>query len=406
MLRKGLAEKTSRRSSYPQSLKALRKSYTAALLSPAATLSQSVATESASATSASAADREHTRSVEAFQLLLDSQRQEIAEKDAALESFKNTSRDITISTIPVERLMGLPTHNMVEKWLLQFTTNKNLKPMESISPESRAAIDLEANSRGLSVEESWISFPDADILVMIKACFPQKSEGEELSSNQYVEKIKQQVHLLFPGEKGSLQFIHRCINFCNLLSTEKADNIPLQRDWIFSIWNKVPKNMKIRKLNKLVMDLTTLKSFFYLISKYHFDIAQQNLPVEDNGFIVTPNPIYGFHYLSGKRKDVDPSDKPPKIQKTDLSLEESCGFCGRNTAIKLNGKSYPHTKKLCFCKLHVDKNVSDLPWSKSPMGISYKSLGLNFLPNNKKLSGDKKSMVDYSMPKEESSGNH
>jgi hypothetical protein len=105
-------------------------------------------------------------------------------------------------------------------------------------------------------------------------------------------------------------------------------------------------------------------------------------------------------------KDVDPSDKPPKIQKTDLSLEESCGFCGRNTEIKLNGKSYPHTKKLCFCKLHVDKNVSDLPWSKSPMGISYKSLGLNFLPNNKKLSGDKKSMVDYSMPKEESSGNH
>jgi hypothetical protein len=79
MLRKVLAEK--RRSSYPPSLKVLRKSYTAALLSPAATLPQSVATESASATSASAADREHTRSVEAFQLLLDSQRQEIAEKD-------------------------------------------------------------------------------------------------------------------------------------------------------------------------------------------------------------------------------------------------------------------------------------------------------------------------------------
>jgi hypothetical protein len=89
MLRKSLAEKYSRRSSYPPSLKALRKSYTAALLSPAATLPQSVATESASATSA---DREHTRSVEAFQLLLDSQRQEIAEKDAALESFKNTTR--------------------------------------------------------------------------------------------------------------------------------------------------------------------------------------------------------------------------------------------------------------------------------------------------------------------------
>jgi hypothetical protein len=83
MLRKSLAEKYSRRSSYPPSLKALRKSYTAALLSRAATLPQSVATES---------DREQTRSVEAFQLLLDSQRQEIAEKDAALESFKNTTR--------------------------------------------------------------------------------------------------------------------------------------------------------------------------------------------------------------------------------------------------------------------------------------------------------------------------
>jgi hypothetical protein len=52
-----------------------------------------------------------------------------------------------------------------------------------LSPESRAAINLEANSRGLSVNESWISFPNSDILIMIKACFPQKSEGEELSSN-------------------------------------------------------------------------------------------------------------------------------------------------------------------------------------------------------------------------------
>jgi hypothetical protein len=391
-----------RRNSYPQSLKALRKRFSktsAVPVLPVPVLSVPVLPVTIEGLN-------HASAIEAFQLLLDSQRQEIADKDAALESLKLSNRDITISTVPVERLLGIPTFKMVEQFLLQFTTNKNLKVMENISPESRAAIDLEANSRGLSCGESWINEPDPDILVMIKACFPQKSEGEELSHNQHVEKMRQSVNLLFPGEKGSMQFIHRGIHFCNLLPTDKADNVNLQKEWIKSLWDKVPKNMKIRVLDKDVKDLTSLKSFFYLVSKYHFDIAQQNKPVEDNGFIVTPNPIYGFHYLSGKRKDVDPSEKPPKIQKIDLSPEESCGLCGRNTAIKLNGKSYPHTKKLCFCKLHVDKNVSDLPWSKSPMGISYKSLGLNFLPNNKKLSGDKKSMVDYSMPKEESSGNH
>jgi hypothetical protein len=357
---------------------------------------------------------QHTKALEAFQLLLDSQRKEIADKDAALEALKISNRDITISTVPVERLLGIPSFKLVEQFILQFSTNKNLKVMENISPESRAAIDLEANSRGLSVDESWITFADADILIMIKACFPQKSEGEELSSNQYVEKMKQSVHLLFPGEKGSAQFIHRGISFCNLLPKDKAENVSLQKEWIKTIWNKVPINMRIKIKDKDVKELTTLKSFFYLVSKYHFDIAQQNKPVEDNGFIVTPNPAYGFHYLAGKRKDVDPSDKPTKSPKnsdkdkadpSSLS-DEPCDYCGRSTQIKLNGKSYPHTKKLCFCKLHVDKNTSDQPWSKSPMGLSYKSLGLNFLPHNKKLAGDKKSFVDYSMPKEESSGNH
>jgi hypothetical protein len=118
--------------------------------------------------------------------------------------------------------------------------------MENISPESRQAIDLEANSRGLSIDESWTTFPDPDILIMIKACFPQKSEGEELSSNQFVEKMKQSVHLLFPGEKGSAKFIHNGINFCNLLPAEKANNVPLQREWVSAIWSKVPRNMRIR----------------------------------------------------------------------------------------------------------------------------------------------------------------
>jgi hypothetical protein len=46
MIRKILVEKNLRRCSYPPSLKAMGKSYTAALLSPAKTLPQSVATES------------------------------------------------------------------------------------------------------------------------------------------------------------------------------------------------------------------------------------------------------------------------------------------------------------------------------------------------------------------------
>jgi hypothetical protein len=228
-----------------------------------------------------------------------------------------------------------------------------------LSPESRAAINLEANSRGLSVNESWISFPNSDILIMIKACFPQKSEGEELSSNQYVEKLRQLVHLLFPGEKGSLQFIHRGINFCNLLSAEKPEIIPLQKDWISSIWNKVPKNMKIRILDKEVRELTTLKSFFYLVSKYHFDITQQNIPVEDNGFIVTPNPIYSFHYLStaGKRKDMDNTAKPDN---KDTTATVPCLFCGRVTPVKVNGQFIFHTTDTCFCALPMDLPIS--PW--------------------------------------------
>jgi hypothetical protein len=402
MLRKDLLQKKARRNSFPLSLRSLRRNYSASLL------------EKPTPEAAANSDQ-HTKALEAFQLLLDSQRKEIADKDAALEALKISNRDITISTVPVERLLGIPSFKSVEQFILQFSTNKNLKVMENISPESRAAIDLEANSRGLSVDESWVTFADADILIMIKACFPQKSEGEELSANQYVEKMKQSVHLLFPGEKGSAQFIHRGISFCNLLPKDKAENVSLQKEYIKTIWSKVPINMRIKIKDKEVKELTTLKSFFYLVSKYHFDIAQQNKPVEDNGFIVTPNPAYGFHYLSGKRKDVEPSDKPTKtpklysdICKADPSSlsDEPCDYCGRNTQIKLNGKSYPHTKKLCFCKLHVDKNTSDQPWSKSLMGLSYKSLGLNFLPHNKKLAGDKKSFVDYSMPKEESSGNH
>ena len=131
MLRRDLLAKK-RRNSFPTSLKALRRSYAATLLEPTpirGNTSENV-------------DTEHIRAIEALQLLSDSQRNEIADKDAALDSFKLSTRDITISTVPVEKLMGIPTFKTVESWSLQFTTNKNLKVMENISPESRSAIDL------------------------------------------------------------------------------------------------------------------------------------------------------------------------------------------------------------------------------------------------------------------------
>jgi hypothetical protein len=96
---------------------------------------------------------------------------------------------------------------------------------------------------GLSVDESWITFADADILIMIKACFPQEIWGGG-TFFKYVEKMKQSVHLLHQ-EKGSAQFIHRGISFCNLLPKDKAENVSLQ-EWIKTIWNKVPINMRIK----------------------------------------------------------------------------------------------------------------------------------------------------------------
>jgi hypothetical protein len=113
MLRRDLQAKNERCSSYPISLTAVRESHSATLLE------QPIPTTGSDTV---LADGEHIRSIEAFQLLLDSQRQEIAEKDAALESFKLTTRDITISTIPGERLMGLPILEIKELFrILIFT---------------------------------------------------------------------------------------------------------------------------------------------------------------------------------------------------------------------------------------------------------------------------------------------
>jgi hypothetical protein len=308
----------------------------------------------------------------------------------------------------VTMLMGRPNFKLVETWAMQFLTNKNLKVMENISPESREAIDLKANSKRLSIDDAWTTYDDPDIITMVKACFPQKSEGEELSSNQFIQKNLIHVAKLFPTEKGSTKWILEMVNFCNLLPLEKANDIILQREWIAAFWNKVPKNMHSKKvLQKEIMDLNSLKAFFYRLERYHYDIAQQNIPSEDSGFIVTPDPAFGFHYLTttGKRKDIDrPEGKLSNTQKSELAV--NCLWCGRNTTVLINGKPYPHTKKYCFCEHHVDKNNTDQPWSNSPNGITYKSLGLNNLPHNKKLSGDRKSMIDYSMPKKELSGEH
>jgi hypothetical protein len=167
--------------------------------------------------------------------------------------------------------------------------------------------------------------------------------------------------------------------------------------------------MQIMSINEEIIKLTTLKSFLYRCGKYHFDIAQLNKPVDDNGFIVTLDPKHGFHYLStaGKRKDIEHSDgKLSKNPKTEVSTGVPCDVCGRSTVVKINGESYPHTEKNCFCDNYVDKNTSHLPWSKSPNGISFKSLGLSNLPHNKKLSSDSRSMIDYTMPQKEHAGSH
>jgi hypothetical protein len=405
MLRRNLQSKQ-RRSSFPQTIRSLRKNGTFTTLEPIITAPLigpliTAPKENVNVT--------HSREIEAFQLLLDSQRAEIADREAELKSMRLMNRDITISTVPVTMLMGIPTFKTVETWAMQFLTNKNLRVMENISSEAREAIDLKANSKRLSIDDAWTTYADSDIIVMVKACYPQKSEGEELSANQFIQKNLVHVAKLFPAEKGSARWIHEMINFCNLLPLDKANDVILQKEWVALFWKKIPSNMHSKKvLHNEIMALTTLKSFFYRFERYHYDIAQQNIPSEDNGFLVTPDPTFGFHYLSsaGKRKDFDrPEGKLAKPQKPE-STAVNCTWCGRNSTVLINGKPYPHTKKYCFCEHHVDKNTSDQPWSNSPNGISYKSLGLNNLPHNKKLSGDRKSMIDYSMPKKELSGEH
>jgi hypothetical protein len=401
MLRRDLQRKNRRNSAPPTSLRSMRIAASAFRnaeepiddIIPLATTAQTLE------------ERSHQTAVEAFQCMLDSQRKELAEKDAALQSMKNYNRDITISTVAVEKLTGIPNFKSVEEWALQFTTNIHLNVMENISVDSRENIEYEANRRGLTVGDEWTTLPKEDILLIIKACCPQKSEGQELSSSQQIEKMKANAHLFMPGEKGGPKFIQEALHFCTLLSEEKAHDIPLQRNWVNQIWDKFRKEMKMKAALKLKVNACdSLKDFIYLLGKYNYDIAQQNIATTDNGFIVTPDEKFGFFAPKGKGKDDARKEDARKGDKHNDDSVIPCDICGRTTEVRVNGKSLPHTKANCFCRHHCDGNTTSLPWSKSPNGLTYKSLGLKSLPHNKKLSADRKSMIDYSLAPVDKSG--
>jgi hypothetical protein len=407
MLRKDL-QKKKRRNSLPTSLKSMRIAASAFRNNAEGANDHIIPLAT---TAPTLEERSHQTALEAFQTMLDSQRKELAEKDAALQSMKNYNRDITISTVAVEKLTGIPNFKLVEEWALQFTTNLHLNVMENISVVSKENIEYEANRRGLTVGDEWTSLPKDDILLIIKACYPQRSEGLELSSSQEIEKMKANAHLFMPGEKGGPKFIQDGLHFCHLLPEHKARDILLQRSWVNQIWGKFRKEMKIKAALKEKVDKCDyLKDFIYLLGKHNYDIAQQNIAIIDNGFIVIPDERFGFFAPKGKgeRKDFNNNEKGEKgsKDKADTTTKTPCLACGRSTPSKFNGKDVLHTSTTCFCFYHVDKNTSTLPWSKSPNGLTYKSLGMNHLPHNKKLTNDRKSMIDFTMQKYEGPGNH
>lgn len=145
-------------------------------------------------------DLSHRMAIEAFQLLLDSQRKELAEKDAALAALNK--REITVSTIAIEKLTDLPTFKSVDSWNLHFTINEHLKVLENIAVESRQAIEYEANMRGLPFGGEWTTLSKPDILFIIKACFPQRTGALVYSTDRKDEGIST---LVFPRREGRAQ---------------------------------------------------------------------------------------------------------------------------------------------------------------------------------------------------------
>jgi hypothetical protein len=193
--------------------------------------------------------------------------------------MKNNNREITVSTVTVEELTGLPTFRAVESWALQFTNNIHLKVIENTSVDANQTIEYEANSRGLTVDSEWTTVSDKDIILIIKACFPQKSEGQEFSSTQQIEYMQANAHLFCPGEKGGPKIFQSALHFCDLLPESKAQNISYRGSGLILCG----KNSERR-------------------------VAQQNLAITDNGFIVTPNPCLHFHsivLLTGPRVKFD-----------------------------------------------------------------------------------------------------
>lgn len=172
----------------------LRKSYSSALsgeLDPSAeTLPAGISFDEAASSA-----------LAGYQLSPEQQRKEIADKDSEIKAMEFSKRDITVSTVPVDKLTGISTLKTVESWLLQFTTNVYLKVMENIAPESRQTIEYKANMRALACGDDWITFSDPEIIQLIKSCFPQQSEGQELSATQYVEKMKASAHFVFSRKR-------------------------------------------------------------------------------------------------------------------------------------------------------------------------------------------------------------
>lgn len=117
--------------------------------------------------------------------------------------------------------------------------------------------------------------------------------------------------------------------------------------------------MKIKSaLKEQVRVCTSVKAFMYLVGKYNYNIAQQNVAIVDNGFIVTPDPKFGFFY-NAKRKDGDVKGSKFKNLKNETPTH-ACDVCGRTTDVRVNGKPVPHTNKNCFCHNHCDENVTSL----------------------------------------------
>jgi hypothetical protein len=87
--------------------------------------------------------------VAGLQLMLKSQKADLADKEVSLKALRDTS-NISIITVQVAQLTGIPNFKTVETITQQYKTNKHLKILEYFSIEARNAIKYEANRRNLA----------------------------------------------------------------------------------------------------------------------------------------------------------------------------------------------------------------------------------------------------------------